>query len=85
MKKMSGSMASESLLEEGPQAAIQRYETKKAMGETDMGWLEGYATEWVNNFYIPEGQKAMYTWSNCWWSLWCKKQECVMHYKRERL
>jgi len=29
------------------------------MGETDMGWLEGYATEWVNNFKIPEGQKAM--------------------------
>jgi len=59
MKKVGGSMASESLLEEGPQAAFQRYETKKMSGETDVSWLEGYANEWVNNFSIPEGQKAM--------------------------
>jgi hypothetical protein len=58
-KTIGSSMASEGLVEEGGQTAIQNYEQNKALGKTDKGFLEGVASEYVDMLGTLEGQKAV--------------------------
>lgn len=58
-KSIGSSMASEGLMEEGGQTAIQNYEQNKALGKTNKGFIEGVASEYVDMLGTLEGQKAV--------------------------
>lgn len=52
--------ASESLLEEGSQFAVEKYFNNLATNKTDKGWLEGIASEYVDGLGTTEMQKSMF-------------------------
>jgi len=51
--------ASEGLIEEAGQTTIENYNSKTALSETNKGFLEGLASEYINTLTSTEGQKAI--------------------------
>ncbi len=58
-KAVLGSAISEGFIEEGGQTSIENYEVNKALGKTNLGFIEGVANEYLNTLSTTEGLKSI--------------------------
>lgn len=52
-------VVAEGFIEEGGQTTIENYETKKALHQTDKGFIEGIASEYLDMLGTTEGKKSI--------------------------